>query len=783
MFRLNLKIALRNLWKNKGYTLLNIFGLSVGLAGYIIILLYANLEKSYDTWNPEAKNVYRLSIKWGADQDEYSSSPAELAPALKEIIPEIVDYGRFYVWDSYQRLLTSGSKEMYVDHILGVDSNWFNLFPYKFIYGDAKSAILSNDQIVLSQPISEKIFGKANPVGQSIMINTDKRYTVSGVYELPNTPEHIEQQGFIRKSSKGDGWNNSNFYAYLKVKPGTDPNTLSQKLNAAFQKLPMVKKDTDLQKARLITLPVTDVYLHATSLQDPVKRGNATMVTILVLFASLLLIIACINFTNLAIAQSVKRAKETGIRKVLGAAKSNLITYFLTETTIQCLLALLLALVFAEVSLPLMNRLMEINISLFTYNNPGQLTLQIGLLMVLVIVLSGGYAAFFLSSYEPVKVLKGNFSRGTGSLWMRKALISVQFVVAIVFIISLMVIKQQVTYIKNQDLGFKNDHLLVFKIRKGDTRTNFQQVKDRLLKIDGVKGVSRVNYYPGVKDMQVIERDFNGQSIVNLSVVTVDFDYFDVMGMPPVVGRVFSNQYKTDSSSLVVNEAAVKKYGLRNLIGKKWFEDRLIVGVVKDHIQKGMEHAAEPIAFRIEGKTSNAANQVIIKLNGEHTQQTISEIKALWQSVEPFPFQYTWLDQTFANVYVQYVRLDKIFNVFTYVTLALALLGLLALASFTVQERSKEIGVRKVLGAETTDILKLINKTFLVLVVLANAVAIPIAYILASIWLSGFAYRSTITLWPFLAAMCISVIVTILTVSIQAYKTANAKPVDALKYE
>ncbi|ALL05055.1 hypothetical protein AQ505_05820 [Pedobacter sp. PACM 27299] len=783
MFRLNLKIALRNLWKTKGYTLLNIFGLSIGLAGFIIILLYANLEKSYDTWNPEAKNVYRLSIKWGPDQDEYSSSPAELAPALKEMTPEIEDYGRYYVWDSYQRLLTAGSKEMYVDHILGVDSNWFNLFPYKFIYGDAKSSILSNNQIVLSQPVSEKFFGKTNPVGQSLVVNADKRYTVSGVYELPNTPEHIEAEGFVKKSSKGDGWGNGNFYTYLKAKPGTDGKMLSHKLNAAFQKLPMVRKDTNMQKVQLITLPVTDVYLHATSLQDPVKRGNPAMVTILVLFSSLLLIIACINFTNLAIAQSVKRAKETGIRKVLGAVRSNLITYFLTETTIQCLLALLLAFVFAEVSLPMMNRLMDINLSIFTYSNPGQLILQVGLVMLLVIVLSGGYAAFFLSSYEPVKVLKGNFSRGNGSLWMRKVLISVQFVVAIVFIISLIVIKQQVSYIKNQDVGFKKDHLLVFKIRKADTRRNFQPVKDRLLKIDGVTGVSRVNYYPGVKDMQVVGREFNGQPIENMSVVTVGFDYFEVMGMPPIAGRVFSNQFKTDSTSVVVNEAAVKKYGLQNLIGKKWFDDRIIVGVVKDHIQKGMELAAEPTAFMIESKNSNAANQVVLKLNAEHTQATIEEVKKLWESVEPFPFQYTWLDQSFANVYVQYIRLDKIFNVFTYVTLALAILGLFALASFTVQERTKEIGVRKVLGAETRDILKMINSTFLILVLVANLIAIPIAYILASTWLSGFAYRSSITIWPFLAAAFVSVLVTVLTVSVQTYKTANAKPVDALKYE
>lgn len=783
MFKLNLKIALRNLWKTKGYTLLNIFGLSIGLAGFIIILLYANLEKSYDRWNPNAENVYRLSIKGGPDQDEYASSQAELAPALKEICPEILDYGRYYVWDMSQRLLSYGSTELYVNHILGVDSNWFNLFPYKFIYGDTKSSMLSKDQLVLSQPLSEKLFGKINPVGKTLLVNTQKRYMISGVYEVPNTPEHLEVEGFIKKSSAGDGWNNSNFFTYLKVRPGTDPLEFAKKINVAFQKLPVVKEKNYKQKVTLMVLPVNKIYMDSVTVTDPSKRGNPAMVTILVLFSSLLLIIACINFTNLSIAQSVKRAKETGIRKVLGAAKSNLISYFLTETTIQCLVALLFALVFAEVSLPIMNRLMDLNLSLFTYYNPGQLSLQIGLVMLLVILLSGGYAAFFLSSYEPVKVLKGDFARGTGSLWMRKTLISIQFIVAIVFIISLIVIKNQVNYIKSQDVGFKKDQVLVFKIRKGDTGRNFQSIKDRLLKIEGVTRVSRVNYYPGMKTMQVIGASFNGQMVDNLSVVTMDFDYFDVIGVSAISGRLISNKFKTDSNAVIVNQAAVKKYGLGQLIGKKWINGQVIVGVVKDYVQNGMEYAADPTVFIMESQNSNPADQVILKLNGHGTQQTIADIKKVWQSVEPFPFEYTWLDQSFANVYVQYVRLDKIFNVFTYVTLALALLGLLALASFTVQERSKEIGVRKVLGAETKDILKMINKTFLILVLIANLIAIPIAYILASNWLAGFAYRCTLTIWPFLAATLVSVMVTVLTVTIQTYKTANAKPVDALKYE
>lgn len=783
MFRLNLKIALRNLWKHKGYTLLNIFGLSVGLTGFIMILLFANHEKSYDSWNPNADNVYRISIRWAPGEEEYSSSPAELAPALKEALPEIQGYARFYVWDIGQRLVAKDKNEAYVDHIMGVDSTWFDLFPYKFIYGNAPKSLMTADQIVLSRKTSEQFFGKANPVGQTLTINNNKRYIVSGVYQEPNTPEHMDFDGFIKKSSAGDGWGNGNFYTYLFLKKDIDSKLFEEKINKAFARLPVMKQQEWLKKAHIYITPVKDIYLKATSAQDPAKRGNAKTVTLLLLFSGLLLVIACINFTNLSIAQSVKRAKETGVRKVLGAKRSSLITYFLTDTAIQCILALLLSFALVEVFTPVLNNIMELDLSFFGYSNPLQLAMQLGTVMLLVILLAGGYAAFFLSNYEPVKVLKGNLSRSMGSLWMRKSLIMVQFVVATVFMVALIIIRQQVNYIKNQDVGFNKEHVVVFNIRNRESRKNFGQIKQRLAKIDGVAAVSRVNYYPGVKAMQVIGREYNGKSIQNLSMITVDFDYFEVMGMPAQLGRTFSTQYATDSLAIVVNESAVKKYQLQKEVGHQWIDGRTIIGVVKDHVQKGMETLAEPTAFVVEGRNTNRADNVILKIKGTNIQQTLAEVKDVWESVEPFPFQYTWLDQSFAKVYAQYVRLDKLFNIFTYVTLSIAILGLFALASFTVQERTKEIGVRKVLGAETKDILQLLNKSFLVLILVANLIAIPVAYILSSNWLDGFAYRTSITVWPFVAATLISVIITIITVTLQAYKTANAKPVDALKYE
>jgi len=783
MFRLNLKIALRNLWKSKGYAAINIFGLAVGFAGFILILLYANHEYSYDTWNPNANNIYRISSKSDEQQEEYASSQGELAPALKNAVPEIESYARYYTWDIKQRLLSYGDKEFYVDHIMGVDSLWFDAFPYKFLYGDPKKSLVSADNIVISDKISEKYFGATNPIGKSLVMNGTKTYIISGVYVEPGTPEHIDHDGFIKMSSQGDGWNNGNFYSYLKIKEGTDREMVTKKINRVLKQLPAVAANPWLKDEQLILTPIPDIYLHSTVSQDPAKRGNAKIVTILVLFSALLLVIACINFTNLSIARSVKRAKETGIRKVMGAGKGSLARYFLTETAIQCLAALLLAFVIAEVSLPVLNSIMDLDLTLFSYGFPVILGLQIFFVLFLVIVFSGGYTAFFLVNYEPIKVLKGNFSRSSGSLWMRKALISVQFVVATVFIVCLLIIKQQVSYMQNKDVGFNKEHVVVFKIRKGETRKNYAQVKARLEKIPGVKAVSRVNSFPGSQDMQVIGRDYRNESVQNLSVVTVDYDYFEVLGMKVKTGRVFSRQFGTDTAGIIVNETAVKKYGLQKLIGQKWIDDRTIVGVVKDHVQTGMETATDPIAFMLEGRGTNGADNMILKIDGAHIQETLDEVKSAWEAIEPFPFQYTWLDQSFAKVYVQYVRLDKVFNIFTYVTLALAIIGLFALASFNVQERTKEIGVRKVLGADTVDILKLINKGFLGLVIAANIIAIPIAYALSWNWLNGFAFRTTMTAWPFVIAAAISILITLITVSLQAYRTAKANPVDALKYE
>lgn len=783
MFKLNLKIALRNLSKNKGYTAINILGLGVGFAGFILMLLYANHEYSYDTWNPDADQVFRITRKDGAGGDEYASSPGELAPALKNLVPEIESVASYYTWDQHQRLVTYGDKESYVDHIMGVDSTWLKSFPYEFLYGDPKTALMSSTNIVLSSKIAEYYFGKENPVGKSLRIDEKKSYIVSGVYQLPRTPEHLEHDGFIKMSSQGDGWNNGNFYSYLKLKAGADVQQVRKKVNKALMQLPIAKDNPWIKEVEIFLTPVKDIYLHSTAMQDPAKRGNAKTVTILILFSALLLAIACINFTNLSIAKSAKRAKETGVRKVMGAGKGSLSIYFLTETAILCVLALMLALVIAEVALPVLNTVMNLDLNLFGDQFSTLLFAELLMVLLLVVLLAGGYTAFFLADYEPVKVLKGNFSRGKGSLLWRKSLISIQFLVATIFIVCLLIIRQQVNYMKNKDAGFNREQVVIFKIRQQQTRKNFAQVKARLEKIAGVKAVSRVNYFPGSNDMQVIGREFKGNYVENLNVVTVDFDYFEVMGITPKYGRVPSAAFGTDSTAVVVNEAAVKKYGLQKLLGQKWIDDRTIVGVVKDHIQNSMETVTDPTVFMIESRGTNSADHVIVKISGDQTTRVVDALKAEWEDIETFPFQYSWLDQHFEQIYMQYIRLDKLVNTFTVVTFALAVIGLFALASFTVQERTREIGVRKVLGAGTSDILKLINSGFLILVIIANVIAVPVAYVLSRNWLNGFAFSTDITVWPFLIAVSTSIVITLITVSLQAYRAASSSPVEALKYE
>lgn len=782
MLYLNFKIALRRLLQHKILTAINILGLSVGLTGFMLILVYINFERSYDSWNPLADQVYRISVSDSPTASQYPTSPGELAPALQSAHPEIESYGRIYIWDLKERLLGEPGNEQYINHIIGVDSTWFELFPYHFIYGDASKALKAGDEIILSSNTSKRFFGDSNPVGKTIKIDQQKSYKITGVYASPASPEHLENDGFIKASSKGEGWGNGNFYTYLKLAKGTNLIALNAKINKTVNQLPLTAI-ANKAKLQLHLLPVRDIYLKGETVQDMAKRGSLQNQQILLLVSGLLLFIACLNFTNLSIAQSAGRAMEIGIRKVMGAHQKALIIQFLTEIALQCVLALFLAWALSEICLPYLNQLMGINLYLYANDFFQPLMLQLAMVLITVTLVSGGYTAYFISGFQPSKVLKGDYTRSTGNMWFRKGLIVSQFAIAGIFISVLLIMNKQVEHMKNQDPGFNAEQVMVFKIRNEHTRKNFESVKQRLKTIAGVQQVGRVNYYPGIQGMQVIGGTFDGLAVEDLSIVTVDADYFEVMGMQKVSGDLFTGRKSSDEAAVILNEAARDKYGLKEKIGQKWIMGWHLNGVVKNHIQKGMESTVEPIAFAIETENSNPADHVVIKLGLANLAETVKLIEKEWQKVESKPFEFQWLDQRFQEVYLQYIRLNKLFNIFTVVALFVAILGLFAMAKFITIQRTREIGIRKVLGADHLEIVKLINKELIGLILIANCIAAPLSFWFARSWLNGFVYRTDINGFPFLSTLAISIIVSTITISLLAYRASRKLVVKALKYE
>lgn len=785
MFKTNVKIALRNLWKYKGFSFVNVLGLAVGIAGCILITIYVLHETSYDQWNAKRNQVFKITVSGTGSKDDVSASlPAELAPMLKQQIPEIADYTNFFVFNMGKRLLSYKENSFYINNPQGVDSTFFNVFPYTFLAGNPANALDAANSLVISEDVARRLFGNESALGKEIKWQGGVgSFIITGVFKMPATPTHFYADVFRKITSHGDGWNNFNFYLYILAKPGVSAATLEQKINAALKTTPL-GKDPDEAKVRVFAQPLTDVYLHANAKYDFAKRGNVHIIQILSAVALLLLLIATINFANFNITQSVRRAKETGLRKVLGAVRSSLVWYYLLEAAVQTMLAVFVGMALTELFLPMLNHQLGVALTFFT--NPGfwNILCYVVLAALLIILLSGGYVAYYISGFEPVQVLKGNLMRSTRGAGLRKALLILQFALAAVAVGGLLIIHSQQQYMEKRDPGFNKDQVLLIPMHKVDTRVQYADIRQRLLKLQGVQLVSRVNYTPGDKDMQVIGRDFNGTAVSSLNTVTIDYGYADVVGLRMVEGRFFDAAHAADSNGIVVNETAAKRFELRKLLGKPWIGGHILLGIVKDFTQRSAEAAAEPLIFVMPGGEGNTPDKFILKVQSNDIPQTMERIRQAWQTIEPeFPLQYTWLDQQFGQLFLQYQQMDNIFMAFAGITLFIALLGIFVLAAYMAQQRTREIGVRKVLGASMTQLVQLLNKEFVLLVLIANCIALPVLWLLASRWLQGFAYRIALPWMAFVATLLITIVCTILTVSIQAWKAAKADPIKALKYE
>lgn len=805
MLKNYLKIAFRNLWKNKGYTVVNMAGLSIGLTGFILLLLYVNYEHSYDKWSPQLKYVYQVN-----EFNTFSSSDPEgawndqcdtrIGPLLREHVAGI--QGITMVDAPYDFSLgIEAERNIFLEScktIRDADSSFFDVFPYHFIAGNPNHALDKIHSMVITESTAQKWFGSTDVIGNSVKLKRWWRdqgvyYEITGVVRDLISPTAVSFGAIYRSGENDKGLANPNHthfaQAYARFDANQNPGQLETRAdkvyNNALGKL-LQQRKTSLadymksgKKYGIRFQQLQYAHLHPVNAKNMMDRIAPALALSL-----LLLLIAIINFANLATAQVVQRGKEAGVRKVLGAGKKALITQFLIEVGAQCLISVIVALLAVELCLPFFNHFFDITISLWNYHHTvSTIWWQVIIIVLTTIFLSGIYPAFFLAGYDPVKVLKGNFSRGGGGIAVRNILIIVQFLIAAVFITGILIIKKQVNYMAHADLGFQPSGLINLKV------TYDKQLYDRLKAVPGVEYVGTNSQLMGNSMDFMNKIKYNGEKI-NLNVASVTMETFNAMQVDLLTGRLFSPRYGQDTvNTVILNQSAARLLG-GDVIGKSLYENdslqKYIVGIIADYHYEGFDKKVLPTIYALRHSNGPSAdmNNMLVRVNLKNHERVIEDIKKIWASLYPgYPLQYVFVKDSFSQLIADDIRFRKIVGVFTLMALFLSLVGIFALSAFITARRIKEISIRKILGASFADILGLLNKSFVQLVIIANVLAWPLAYLLVKHWLNGFAYRIDIPIMPFMAAMILSIVLTILTVSFQSWKAIKTNPADALKYE
>jgi putative ABC transport system permease protein len=808
MFKLNLKIAWRNLWKNKVYAAINIGGLALGLTAFVLMLLYINHEESYDSWSPDLKNVYQIREKhdfFTPDNKEHWNevSNSRVANLIRAKLPQAVAVTKVdNDWDfiSGYSLKVDNADPVIISKIKDSDSSFFHVFPYQFLQGSADKALENKETIVLKESLAMQLFGTIKVLGKTVKIvrwRSDKGtpLTITGIVSEPITPQSVSFNAITRTGDRDkdpENPTNSNYcLVYTKLNKSSDTLVLNQtlqKLYVDFKKslLSGQKKNyNDIYKngklPGLKVLPVSEVHANR-----PYSMNWFEKLKPVVAISAFLLLVSVINFINLATAQSVQRAKEVGVKKVLGSYKMQLTWQFLVEAALQSIISLFICIILIEVVLPAFNNQFKVDLSFWHNSQLAVMISQLLGLFAFVTLLAGFYPAWILSNYNPVYVLKGNYENGLRGIALRNVLVVFQFIISVTFIISIGVMEMQSRYMNNKDLGFERGNLINIKTNYED---NFAQ---RLKKIPGIQYVATTTQVMG-NTFNVPEAVKYKGNAINLNTVTVTMDALPALGVKVLQGRIFSSEYKQDTvNTVVLNEAAANLFG-KNIIGQTYgkvdWEGKTnifqIVGVIKNYHNEGFDKTVLPTVYKVTslGGTSNT-NNLLVRFNTLKYKDLIGKIEKEWKALYPdFPMEYTSIDDAFSKSLEENDRFMNMIILFSLVSVSLSLLGLFALSTFVAKRRTKEIAVRKVLGASNIQIVNLLNKSFLVLVVVANLISWPVAYIIIKKWLGSFAYRIDMPVFPFVSATLISIIIAILTVSIQARKAAVTDPVNALKYE
>ncbi|HEU4575028.1 MAG TPA: ABC transporter permease [Chitinophagaceae bacterium] len=808
MFRNYFKIAIRNFWKNKWFSFINIFGLSLGIATCLLIMLYVQHELGFDRFNKKAGQIVRVTFhgKMNGGEIKEATVMPPVAETFKRDFPEVRQATRLRSFGKPR--IAFGNKLLREDALAFVDANFFQVFTLPFLQGDPLTALQQPRSVVISSAVAKKYFGNESPLGKVIEIREERggTFTITGVYKNIPDNSHFEQFGLLVSMSSlpeasEDTWMASNFYTYLELPKGFNYHKLEAKLPQEVDKY----IGPQLQQAMGVTIsqfrqsgnnigfflqPLTDIHLHSDLTGDMKPSGNIQYVYIFSAVAVFMLLIACINFMNLSTAGASRRLKEVGIRKVMGSVKSQLIRQFLLESLLLTTVAVVIAVVFVQLVLPAFNAFTQMDVSLQLTDSPVILP---GLVLLVIIVgfLAGSYPAFYLSSFRPITVLKNKFIAGKSSAGLRSGLVVFQFIISISLMIGTIVVYQQLSYIRHKDLGYDKNQVIVVQDSYwlGKHAETFKQA---LLSDPRVANVSMSGYLPAgpsYNNNYLAYPDNNSTQLVYSLRYGVDENYIPVMDMHMVAGRNFSKTFGSDSTAVIINEAAASAFG--------WNDDAIghtlshsnsdgkistyrVIGIVKNFHFKSLHDLITPLVMTMESENGT----MIVKTKTANVQELLTTMKRDWdQLTSQSPFSYSFLDERFENMYRSEHTIGIIIGVFALLTIFVACLGLFGLATFTAERRTKEIGIRKVLGANVTVIVSLLSKDFLKLVIIAIAVASPVAWYVMNLWLRDFAYRIQISWWVFLAVAIAAVLIALVAVGYQAVKAAIINPVKVLRSE
>jgi putative ABC transport system permease protein len=799
MFKNYLITAIRSFGKNKVFTLINIVGLAIGLACSFLIFLHVYTELSYDDHFTDAKDIYRLAVKASMSDNSFEAAVTggPLAQILEAELPEVTNYTRLR--EGRMTLLTTENRSFYEEKIMFADSSFFELFSFDVIAGEPEQALIHPYSMVLTEKMAGKFFGDENPIGKEIKWNNNQNYVVTGVIKNLEQKTHMDFDILVSFSTlyQSERYRNfiQNLFAYstlnyIKVHPGTKQIDLEEKI-ARVVDHHMGEGLAEYGGTYDVFLqPITSIYLHSNILHELRTNSDVSFIYIFTSVAILILIIACINFINLATAKSVKRSMEVGLRKVFGANKGMLFRQFISESVILVSLSLVLAIILFDLGLPVLNKMTGNDFKMSTFLHWDYFLFVVGI-AVFVGFLAGSYPALYLSRFKPIFVLKGSFFRGAKKSGFRNVMVVVQFVISVSLIAGTFLIYRQLDFINNKDLGINNKDLAVIALRDRSMTQNYKTLKAEMQNLPGVLDVTGSSAYLGNFEQRrgFFPEGGTDDNMMLMLYLQTDQNYLDVMDAKLIMGRNFFENSIADSNAILINQAYLDILGWDDPLEKNIYipggNDNdyplKIIGLIENFNYASLHEEVKPLIIMND---PSRINYLSVKIKPDNQKQVLELIAAKWEAFYPaYPFEYFMQQTKYEEMYTSEANMSRLFVYFSMLAVLIAALGLFGLSSFTAEQRTKEIGIRKVLGSSVTQILSLLSKEFSRLVIIAIVIAVPLSWFGMDKWLQEFAYQTGISWWIFVVSGVLAILISYMTIIFQALKASRSNPVEALKYE